>query len=179
MENRKEMLQELRKLTNYTASLSECMSALSKAGGDFEKAKDILADSGYIDNGKFRFYVDVPNDAPSKWAYILTKVNRYLKHGPDIYRKSDGLGMPNEEWDEETFQEIESCFRQFLDGKGYKKDNPVRNVTVGGFYAATEALHFQVIEQAGCMMADGNGILDDMLFEHVVDKETIKLFNSV
>jgi len=41
--------------------------------------------------------------------------------------------MPNEEWDEETFLEIEACFRQFLDGKGYKRDNPVRNVTVVGF----------------------------------------------
>ena len=178
-ENKKEKLQELRNFTNYTAALSECISALNKASGDFKKAKDILAESGYIDNSKFRFYVDVPNDAPSKWAYILTKVNRYLKHGPDIYRKSDALEMPSEDWDEEICQEIESCFRQFLDGKGYKRDNPVRNVTVVGFYAATEALHFQVIEQAGCMGADGNGILDDMLFEHVVDKETIKLFNSV
>ena len=76
MENRKEMLQELRKLTNYTASLSECMSAFDKADGNIEKAKDILADSGYRDNSKFRFYVDVHNDAPSEWAYIITKVNR-------------------------------------------------------------------------------------------------------
>jgi hypothetical protein len=179
MENRKEMLQELRKLTNYTASLSECMSALSKASGDFEKAKNILAESGYIDNSKSRFYVDVSNDAPSKWAYILTKANRYLKHGPEIYRKSDTLEMPSEDWNEQILQEIEACFRQFLDGKGYKMDNPVRNISVVGFYAATETLHFQVIEQAGCMGADGNGILDDMLFEHVVDKETINLFNSV
>ena len=48
-----------------------------------------------------------------------------------------------------------------------------------GFYAATETLHFQVIEQAGCMNDDGDGILDNMLFEHVVDKGTIRLFNSV
>ena len=178
-ENQKEKLQELRKLINYKATISECMSAFNKADGNIEKAKDILAESGYIDNGKFRFHIDVPNDSPSKWAYILTKVNHYLKHGPDIYRKGDALGMPNEEWDEETFQEIESCFRQFLDGKGYNRDNPVRNVTVGGFYAATETLHFQVIEQAGSMKADGNGILADMLFEHVVDKRTIKFYNSV
>ena len=179
MENRKEMLQELRKLTNYTASLSECMSAFDKADGNIEKAKDILAGSGYIDNGKFRFDVDVPNDAPSVWTYILAKINLYLKHGPDVYRKSDALGMPNEEWDEETFQEIESCFRQFLGGRGYSRNNPVRNVSVGGFYAATETLHFQIVEQTGCMSGDGNGILDVMQFEHVVDKRTIKFFNSV
>ena len=177
MENKKEKLQELRKLTNYTASLSECKSALNNADGDIEKAKDILADSGYIDNSKFRFYVDVPDDAPSKWAYILSKVNQYLKHGPEVYRKGDALGMSDEDWDEETYQEIEACFRQFLDGRGYDKDNPVENVGVGEFYEAMRTLHFEEVKRVASY--DGDVIIDDMVFEHVVDKDMIRLFNSV
>ena len=110
MENKKEKLQELRNLTNHTANLSECMSALKKADGDLENAKNILADSGYIDNSKFCFDVDVPDDALSKWAYILTKVNQYLKHEPEVYRKGDTLGMPGEDWDERNLSGDRSLF---------------------------------------------------------------------
>lgn len=179
MKSRKENLRELRKYTNNTASLAECVKALNKADGDFEKAKDFLAQSGYAERKKPIFSFDVPEDAPPVWVYILSKIHSYLKFGPDIYRKGDALGMPDAEWDEETLREIESCFRQFSDGKGYSEVNPVENVSVGGFYAATNTLHFAMAEQTASYSNDEKSFIDCMLFEHLIDKRTIRLFNKV
>lgn len=179
MEIRMQKLHELRKITNYAVGFTECKDALGKAGGDTEKAKDILVDCGYVERVKTPSYLYVPDDAPSMWAYILAKVNLYFRLGRDVYRKADYFGMPSAEWDEEKLNEMESCFHQFADQKGYRKDNPVENVSVEGFYAATRTLHFSVIEQAATFNRDDHTALDDMLFEHVVTKDTVRLYNKV
>lgn len=179
MEIRMQKLHELRKITNYAVGFGECRDALGKAGGDTGKAKDILVDCGYVERVKTPSYLYVPDDAPSIWAYILAKVDLYFRLGRDTYRKADYFGMPSAELDNATLDEIESCFRQFADQKGYRKDNPVENVSVEGFYAATNTLHFSVIKQAATFNRDAQTTLDDMLFEHVVTKDTVKLYNKV
>jgi hypothetical protein len=50
--------------------------------------------------------------------------------------------------DPEALQEIESCFEQFLQGKGYQETHPVEGVSVGGFYAALSTLHFERVQQS-------------------------------
>jgi len=174
-------VRELRKCTNNRARLSECLEALNKAEGDFERAKTFLNDLGLIERPKIPFYsfiFSIPKDAPSAWRYILAKANRYLRLGPDTYRKADYFGMPDAECDEETLREIESCFRQFLNYKGYLEANPIENVSISGFYAAMRTLHFEE-EQRASFHSDLGVVLDSMLFEHVVDKRSIRLFNKV
>ena len=87
----------------------------------------------------------VPADAPAAWAYILAKIDLYLSLGAKKYRKLDALHMPDAAWDEDTLQDILRCFQQFAAGKGYRADKPTEGVTVGGFYAAMQTLHFSLL----------------------------------
>lgn len=56
--------------------------------------------------------------------------------------------MPLVELDAEDLREIQSCFEQFLSGKGYKVTNPVEDISINGFYAAMTTLHFEMQMQA-------------------------------
>jgi hypothetical protein len=179
MQTKKQNVYELRIATNFRARLSECLEALDKAENDVERAKAILMDLGYIERPNDHFNFNIPDDAPSEWAYILAKANRYLRLGSDTYRKADYFGMPEAKYDDCTLKEIESCFRQFLAGKGYLEANPVENVSISGFYAATRTLHLKVVVQVASSIRDEGFIIDFMLFEHIVDKSRIGLFNKV
>ncbi len=184
MADYKTKLMELRKHTHHSVSLGNCFAALKEAGGDVDQALDLLTEQGFITKPRNRFFdFTVPKGAPPHWVYILSKASKYLKLGPDTYRKGDALEMPPEEWDVDTLQKVESCFQQFLDGKGHHKDYPVENVGVGGFYRALETLHFDVREQAALRCdtshATSMAFIDMMVFEHVVTEDTITLYNKV
>lgn len=169
----------LRQYSNYVARLTQCIEALDNAENDVEKAKTYLVNCGYIDSPEIPFNMNIPEEAPAEWPYILEKVRLYLRLGPDIYRKTDYFGIPEVGWSEETLDEIESCFRQFLAGKGYLESNPVENVSIEGFYAATRTLHFEVRRQIATLTDDSRCFIDDLLFEHVHDGRTIRFFNKV
>lgn len=169
----------LREYSNYAARLTQCIEALDNTEGDVEKAKTYLADFGYTGRPKIPFNMNIPEYSPPVWSYILAKVRLYLRLGPDIYRKADYFGMPEAGWPEETLDEIESCFRQLLAGKGYLESNPVENVSIGGFYAATRTLHFEVRRQIATLTDDRRCFIDDLLFEHIHDGRTVRFFNKV
>lgn len=176
MKTRNEKLQELRRVTENSVSLAECLKALNEAAGDLKKAIELLMDKFYKKRDSM-YAVPIPENAPPLWPYILAKAYLYLKIGPDIYRKNDAFDMPLVEWDTEDLREIQSCFEQFLSGKGYKVTNPVENVSIGGFYAAMTTLHFEMQMQTAHM--DEKYVIDEILFEHIMQKGTIELFNKV
>ncbi len=169
----------LREYSNYAARLTQCIEALDSAEGDVEKAKTYLDNCGYLERSKIPFNMNIPEETPAEWPYILGKVSLYLRLGPAIYRKADYFGMPEVGWPAETLDEIESCFRQFLAGKGYLESNPVENVSIKGFYAATRTLHFEVKKQIATLTDDRRFFIDDLLFEHVHDGRTVRFFNKV
>ena len=128
----------------------------------------------------------VPADAPAAWAYILAKIDLYLSLGAKKYRKLDALHMPDAAWDEDTLQDILRCFQQFAAGKGYRADKPTEGVTVGGFYAAMQTLHFSLAQQSTTQLCNDEGqskkqpaFLDKMLFKHAVSGQSLPLFNAV
>lgn len=179
-----EKLYRLRKRTYYNVSIKQCVEALNYAKDDFDQAMHYLEKyGGYSNVEKRSLHMEVldrmPDGAPSEWAYILCKALLYLKLGPDVYRKRDYFRMPSVEWDQETLNEIQSCFTQFSNQKGYSESNPVENVSIRGFYAAIRTLHFEVDTQIARSTDDGKYFIDEMLFKHVLSDSTIALFNKV
>ena len=126
----------------------------------------------------------VPSDAPGAWVYILAKIDLYFSLGADKYRKLDALQMPDASWDEETQQEILSCFQQFAAGKGYRADNPTESISVGGFYAAMKTLHFTLVQQSVTLPREDERegqlvFVDEMHFKHAMFRQCLSLFNRV
>ncbi len=142
------------------------------------KATLFLLENGFAENRNPHPKCRVPESMPSISAYIVTKALLFLSMGPEIYRRQDAFRMPDAKWDEETLEEIESCYRQLADGKGFKSEYPIESVSVEGFYAAMSTLHFQVVSHAAFLIDGGEGMIDEMLFEHLVDKRQITLFNK-
>lgn len=175
----KDKVHALRTYTHLAASLADCMSALRERHGDLEEAKALLGDRGFAKRKGSILRLAVDRNAPAGWSYIVTKAHIYLQLGPERYRKADALSMPSAVWDEDDFAEIESCFRQFTEGRGYNKDNPVEGVGIGGFYAALYTLHFRLAEQRTTLVDDSQAFIDEMVFEHLTNDRTLTLYNKV
>jgi hypothetical protein len=166
-------IHQLRRLTHYAFAVACCQQALVQAGGDVRQARALLVN----DPRKPSVFDYIPANAPPMWGYIITKVVHYRQVGCTVYRKHDAFHMPNISWDEETLQEIDFCFGQFLAGKGLSETSPVEGVSVGGFYAALATLHFEMIQQSA--IKNGEYFVDAILFKHSVEGSTIELFNKV
>jgi hypothetical protein len=166
-------IHQLRQLTHNAFGLAQCQQALVQTHGDVHQARALLVN----DPKKPSVLDHVAADAPPLWAYLITKVVHYQRVGCDIYRKHDAFGMPLVSWDPETLQEIESCFEQFLQGKGYQENHPVEGISIGGFYAALTTLHFEMVEQSAVQR--GEYFIDAILFAHRVEGNTLELFNKV
>ena len=117
MQSKMEMIRALRLLTNQKASMADCKNALSDTGGDLDQAEVLLGSRGFIDcpKGVTGMNAEIPADAPDGWAYLLAKVNLYLRMGADAYRKGDALQMPDITWGPDTLLEINECFQEFVD----------------------------------------------------------------
>ena len=161
-----------------------CQRALSEAGGDLEKAKAILDQWGFVQSrpGLRGMATQIPTDAPDGWGYVMAKVDLYLRLGADKYRKSDACQMPDVAWDENILREILCCFEQFIVGKGYRADNPIDNVSIGGFYAALKTLHFNMMAQQATLATQEQDaeieFLDQIRFKHAMLSQGLCLFNK-
>lgn len=175
----REKLHELRIYTHFAASLPDCMEALTQAHGDLDRAKALLVDQGCAQRKTGIFNRPVDGEVPKGWSYILTKAGLYLRLGPDRYRKADFFGLPRADWDDDLLAEIESCFRQFADGRGYSSDRPVEGVGISGFSAALHTLHFRLVEQRASLTDDSQAFIDEMVLEHVMDHHAVTLYNKV
>ena len=117
----------------------------------------------------------------NRFAYIFTKANRYLKVGPEIYRKDDFFKQPFIKLSQEELALIESGCKQILQGKGLTSENPFTGLHIGGFYRLFELFHFKTESQ---QMASMNtkaqkGILDKMYLKHLVDDSKVAYYNLV
>ncbi len=172
-------LQALRKLSNHTVRLARCREIWEQADGDMERVRAMInAETGAKTKSADSLPIRPPN-APGKWAYIMAKVDMYLKIGPEKYRKADFFGLPDDDLDPQTLDDITSCFQQFMQGNGFDRDHPIEHIGVSSFYAAMRTLHFTCVRQGALSGADDGVFLDAIVFEHMVDKGRIELFNKV
>lgn len=130
------------------------------------------------DQERATFFSQVLDGEPALWGYIQAKATRYIEVGPDVYREGDYYHMPSADWPPELLGKVESGIRQIVTGHGLKKDDPLVDVGIDGFYALMGLLHFEVSKQS----AQFNGasvILDQMQMKHVMHGGEIVLYNLV
>jgi hypothetical protein len=87
--------------------------------------------------------------------------------------------MPSADWAQDTLANIESCFRQFAEGKGNSRGNPVQGVSIEGCWAAASTLHVKPVRQSAKLADDGQVLIDEMGLEHLVDKRRVTIASEV
>ena len=110
--------------------------------------------------------------------YILTKACYYIRYGSEKYRSIDALKLPSESWSQSDLDEIESGCKQIVSGKGFRKDQPIENLSIRAFYLLFELFHFKSVNQKATKMDNGN-MLDKIEFEHVMDGKKVTYYNVV
>lgn len=94
------------------------------------------------------------------------------------YRKADAFGMPDITWEVDCLAAIERGMNQLLQDLGSSPDRPLTGIGIGGFYALTQTLHFQVKSQLAMPQEEG-GFLDEMHLEHCLTGQSLVLYNLV
>ncbi len=112
-------------------------------------------------------------------GYILTKAERLLKVGVEIYRNSDALGEPDVEYSSARIEIIAEGARQLTVGQGFEETSPLSNIGVEGFYDLVRIFHFEVCGQVTLPCEYPDKILDKMTCCHIVTEVEVTLFNLV
>ena len=120
----------------------------------------------------------IPAVAPPTFAYLFFKAKRYLKVGPEIYRKGDFFKMPPEDCSDLLLAAIQRGMEQISRSRGYSSDKPFTGIGIDGFYALLSTLHFE-LEKQSVTLLDEDILLDEMHMRHRVTGERIVLYNAV
>lgn len=117
----------------------------------------------------------------NQFPYIFTKAFRYLKIGPEKYRKQDFFKQPPIDLDSEELEVLTSGCKQILQGIGFSESEPFTNLDVSGFYNLMRLFHFQYTDRTtkhSFVLNNKKGILDCISFKHYVDdNRTCVLYN--
>lgn len=165
----------LRGHTCYTVGIQDCKEALEKNQWNIDDALHWMEERGLIKSNEN--FVPLCPDAPAVFTYIRSKAQTYLKTGPDKYRKIDYFKMPLTDWNSKTLDLIQLGFEQIVECRGYEPEAPVEDVGIEGFYRMMETLHFVPSSQEAAFHKDF--ILDEIVFEHRITDQKIKLYNRV
>ena len=134
----------------------------------------------------------MPLEASSEpvWAYIATKVARYLQLGAERYRNEDFFKMPAPSWSAEDLVELEAACRQVVAGSGRSAADPL-HASVSAVYMLMELVHYRrgILPHRGgafkiTRRMTGHGgdrlLMDEMAFVHRVSSEgQVRVFNIV
>jgi len=112
-------------------------------------------------------------------GYLMTKAERFLKVGVDIYRKSDALAQPEESLSSSRIKIITEAAQQLVEGKGFAETTPLSEIGVEGFYDVVKTFHFEVCGQETMPTDEKDKILDRMVCRHIMTSEEVTLFNLV
>lgn len=115
----------------------------------------------------------------NQFAYLYSKAEHMILVGPDKYRKDDFFLEPRST-DLETLELIKSGCIQICNGKGLTKTTPLSNLGVSGFYDLMRFFHFERVSRKtehGFDYDGKSGALDEICFEHRIDKRKCTLFN--
>lgn len=114
----------------------------------------------------------------NQFPYLYAKAERLILLGPEKYRQEDYFQEPR--GDNETLELIFSGCIQICNGKGLTKENPLSELGVSGFYSLMRMFHFDSVSRRTDHSFEYNGksgALDEITFEHRVDKRTSTIFN--
>jgi len=114
----------------------------------------------------------------NRFPYIFTKAFYFIQDNPELYSQKDAFGLPDESFSSQDLKNITIGCKQILEGKGFRKEFPLEGIGVRGCHKLFELFHFKFVNQRAYSSNRG-GFKDEMTFEHVVDKSTIKCYNLV
>jgi predicted ester cyclase len=114
----------------------------------------------------------------SRFSYIMSKANQYLKMGPEKYRRKDFFGMPDLEWDNEDLEVIAEGCRQVIQGKGFTPDRPFTGLDITGFSMLFSLFHFEKTKVETSIPGEGQ-FLDKIKMRHVMDGGEVIYYNLV
>ncbi|MDA9335244.1 hypothetical protein N9Q89_03715 [Flavobacteriaceae bacterium] len=114
----------------------------------------------------------------NRFPYIFTKAFYFLQDNPNLYSQNDAFGLPDETFSSQDLKNITIGCEQILEGKGLRTDFPFEGIGVRGCHKLFELFHFKFVNQRAHSSNKG-GFKDEMTFEHVIDKSTIKCHNLV
>ena len=115
----------------------------------------------------------------NQFAYLYSKAERMLLVGPEKYRKDDFFKEPRSV-NNDALELIHSGCLQICNGKGLTKDKPLSELGVSGFYDLMRMFHFDSVSRRTDHSFEYNGksgALDEITFEHRVDKRKSTIFN--
>ncbi len=114
----------------------------------------------------------------SGYEYIRTKALRFIAVGVIVYRKTDALGMPDNDLESEDIDLLMIGCRQVAEFKGLTHETAFEGLGIFGFYRLMELFHYAAGNQA-IIDSGEDWIMDKMLMKHIVTRREIVLFNKV
>jgi hypothetical protein len=115
----------------------------------------------------------------NQFVYLYSKAEQLLLVGPEKYKKEDFFNEPRPK-DKHSLDLIQLGCLQICTGKGLNKNNPLCDIGVFGFYDLMRMFHFDSVSRKtnhSFKYIDKSGALDEITFEHRIDKRKTKLFN--
>jgi hypothetical protein len=121
---------------------------------------------------------DVKILTENRFPYIFTKAFYFLQDGPERFSQNDAFGLPDDSFSKEDIKKIIIGSEQIMNGKGFRKELPLDGIGIRACHKLFELFHFKFIKQSAFKL-NTDEFMDEMTFEHVVDKSTIKCYNVV
>ena len=118
-------------------------------------------------------------ERPPGSGYLITKAERFLKLGPDIYRKGDALNQPPENIDENTLAAFVKGCEQICAGIGFTKGTPIEGLNIPQGYDLARLFHFEVSRQEIAEKEFGKWTTDKVLWKHFITDKEITIYIRV
>jgi hypothetical protein len=112
------------------------------------------------------------------YVYISTKASRLIDLGILKYLEQDAVKMSSKDWNHEVESTIRDGCNQLINGRGINLENPLENLGIQGCYNLFSLLHFEPVIQK-TRFSKKREIIDEIIFEHKIIREQIKIFNKV
>ncbi len=116
----------------------------------------------------------------NQFIYLFTKAELFLRLGAEKYRKADFFLKPSLDSTLEELEKLKLGCIQITEGKGFSEVTPLTDMDVSGMYQLMRLFHFEVESRSTNYQYTFNGIkgiLDCIIFKHVMDGRKAKIFN--
>lgn len=146
-------------MTNLTSQMSDVTKRIDEITKDFSEEENEL----FLN---------------SNFPYIISKADNLLSKGAEKYRSSDAFKLPAVEWTSQDLELIRNGCEQIMQGVGFMKDRPFTKLGVRGFNLLFTTFHFKSLKRKTNRLSQGK-ILDEITFEHAIDRSKVTYFNLV
>lgn len=113
----------------------------------------------------------------NSFPYLYTKAYYFIKDGAESYASSDAFNLPDSSCNSEDLELLKLGCNQILEGRGFSSQNPFKNLGIRGCHKLFKLFHFKFVNQTVTKVE--GGMLDKMIFKHIMDKKNVSYYNLV